>query len=904
MYRTEHLPPETEVLKHDLQWVTFFNYYAQTNNDVTETWTDAVTRATDNLRALSDNKFSDETYQEIFDAIYKQEVLPSMRLFSMPSAAIDRCNTVIYNCAFLPIDTFTSISEIMYLTMSGVGVGYSVENSVISLLPKIPQFVDLNTILDNQVKNFIVPDTQVGWAESVKFLFDTVLDGKYPVFDYSLVRPQGAKLNTKGGYACLTGDTIVYKDRKKGRGFNEITVKELYEKSLSVHRKKYFNRIKLRSLDESTGSFYRNNIIDVYDNGFAPVYELLTENGYRIKATDNHRFMNELGEYEYLANFTVGDLIAVNGSVERKTGTCIDCGCDISRRALRCKSCYNIAQISDTALYTTARQRKQCIDYIKDECELCGKHVSESNKRFERHHIDKNPHNNDHDNLLYLCPKCHQSLHAKDLTFGDPYSHKYMSYDKIISIKYVGVEQVYDLQMAAPNHNFIANGFVSHNSGPEPLQHYHEHALSILVEAQGRQLTSIELHDIINMISECAVSNGSRSGAMICVFDDSDKLMLNAKSDPKWYIKTPWRAYSNNSVRVNGTTHEFIDDIVQRLIYDEVGEPGLSSLNDFAKSGRKAKDCVGPNPCHEITLNTTFGETGGGQFCNLSTVVLKDYSFDKAFIYQQLKIATLIGTIQAGATNFRYLREGWKNNCEDEALLGVCITGIFDHKQHFHKILLQGYKHVIETYNIKFARQLGINKSASYTSVKPSGNTSVLTNTSPGVNPDFGRYQIRNLRVGKHSKMAEFLKAQGVPYFDDPFETNSAKHIFSFKRQCDATYTLENSTVKDQIENYLLWSNNYVTHNVSVTITYKEEEKEWLANWIKENYDKVGGMAFLPQMTDKFPYMPIDVVDEETYNNAPEFIINWSEYNTFVGGNATPEKVLECSGDRCDIAFT
>jgi ribonucleoside-triphosphate reductase len=642
MYNTEHLPKEKDVLTEPTQWTTFFNYYSQLNEDGTqETWTDACTRAVDNLRYLSKDQLTDNEYQEIFDAIYLQNVLPSMRLFSMPTAAIQRCNTTIYNCSFTTIDTFDSISEMLYLTMSGVGIGYSLESHVISRLPKIPEFENTSLLHED----FIIPDTQNGWADSVQHLFNSVLAGELPTFDYSLIRAAGTPLKTKGGVA----------------------------------------------------------------------------------------------------------------------------------------------------------------------------------------------------------------------------------------------------------------------SGPEPLKIYHDHTLNILRKAQGRQLTSLELHDIVNMISECAVSNGSRSGALICLFSDTDTDMFNAKSDPEWYIKTPWRAYSNNSVVTNGNTNNIVETVIQKLIYDKTGEPGIFNHDKFYAEGRTihGKGTVGVNPCGEILLPATFQDDvneGGGSFCNLSTLVLKNANMTS--VYEQIRIATLIGTIQAMADDFRYLRSGWKINQNRERLLGVCVTGIYDYKDSFNAELLQSMRREVERNNKVYAKRLGIDESTCSTSVKPSGNSSMLTNTSPGVNPDFGEYQVRNIRVGRHSKMAAFLIDQGVPHVDDPFEQTKSKYVFSFPKRSKSSNTLEVTTAQEQIDNYLLWSKNYTSHNVSVTVTYKDNEDDIVAEWIRNNYKYVTGMAFYPTMANQ-PYLPVEVIGEEEYNKLMKTqpVIDWRKYYDYNVGDIVQETIAECSGERCDIVW-
>ena len=421
------------------------------------------------------------------------------------------------NCAFVAVDNVRAFDEALYVLMNGTGLGFNVESAYVSKLPSMPpEFFDTETTI-------VVHDSKLGWAKAYKELIALLLQGQVPTWDLSRVRPAGAKLKTFGGRACLTGDTIVYKDRKKARGHNEITIADLYDlqngEGKWKNKPNHFKQVKLRTLSEKDGIFYRNNVLEVIDNGFAPVYEIVTENGYRIKATGNHRFMTSTGDYDFVDNFNVGDLIAVNGSKEKKTGACIDCNTSVSRRSIRCRPCANQNQIGDTALLTTARQRKECRDYLGGACERCG--VSET--RLTVHHQDKNPYNNDWSNLETMCEPCHQVNHANERSFGDPYSHKYLSFDEIISIEYAGVERVFDLAMEAPDHNFVANGFVSHNSGPQPLINLFDFTVESFKRASGRKLKPIEVHDIMCKIAEVVVVGGVRR----CLVSASTLYTLN-----------------------------------------------------------------------------------------------------------------------------------------------------------------------------------------------------------------------------------------------------------------------------------------------------------------------------------------------------------------------------------------
>lgn len=566
------------------------------------------------------------------------ESSPAMRVVQMAGPALTRCNIGCYNCASTPIDDLQSFPELLYILMQGTGCGFSVESDFIDDLPRIKK---QRRGGKSEMQRFAIPDDTEGWCEALRIGLETWFDGYDIDYDYSLIRPKNAKLKTKGGRSCLTGDTIVYKDKKKSVGANTLTIAELYEKRLKTPRR--LKHIKIRCLDEATGTFQRNRVLDVIDNGIADVYEVVTENGYKIKATDNHRFMDESRTYKHLSLFSVGDHIAVNGatasagvceecgaathkrstrckacftanptclgcktpltnrasrclSCREKTGQCA-CGERISRRAENCLACAYQASLKPDALPTTARGRKECQSANSGVCSICSRDDIDT----EVHHKDKNPLNNSADNLLCLCEGCHSKLHAAEYTFGNPYAHRYMSFDRIVSITHVGRERVYDLCMEAPNHNFVANGFVSHNSGPEPLKQLLDFTRAMILNAQGRRLTDLECHDLCCKIGRIVQVGGVRRAACISLSDLNSKAMREAKHGP-WWQSAPHRSMANNSsvYEFDGLppAELFLEELTA-LVKSKSGERGIFSRTAARKQRpKRRKDArFVTNPC-------------------------------------------------------------------------------------------------------------------------------------------------------------------------------------------------------------------------------------------------------------------------------------------------------------------
>ena len=329
-----------------------------------ETWPETVQRYVDFFvqeRGDRDPELVEVMTKEIGPAIEQMKVMPSMRVLMTAGEALRRSNVAAFNCSYLAINTKRSFSEALYILLAGTGVGFSCERQEVNKLPLVPEVIELSDDL------IVVEDSKEGWAKAYAKLINYLYQGDIPKISYYKVRPAGARLRTFGGRACLTGDTLVYKDRKKSQDYNEVTIRQLYEMKNRLgkwaHTATHFSDIKLRSLDEKTGEFYRNQLLDVIHNGVAPVYKVTTESGYSIRATGNHRFMDSLGEYKFVSQFSVGEPIAVNGSTEPKTGECSACGVAVSRRAIKCRGCVNLSQLKTDCSETTARQRKECRSY-------------------------------------------------------------------------------------------------------------------------------------------------------------------------------------------------------------------------------------------------------------------------------------------------------------------------------------------------------------------------------------------------------------------------------------------------------------------------------------------------------------------------------------------------------------
>ena len=893
-------------LPTDYQTFIATSRYSRWRDDLgrRENWEETVDRYFDffSQRLSKDGKLTEEVQKELAEcreAVLNLEVMPSMRALMTAGKALERDEVAGFNCSYVAVDHPHVFDEIMYVLLNGTGVGFGVEAEDVAKLPEIP------AELHNTDSVIVVADSKIGWATAYRELVSMLYAGKIPKWDVSKVRKAGERLKTFGGRACLTGDTIVYKDRKKSREENEITIKQLWdiqERERSGKFRGRMKKIKLRSLNEELGFFYRNQLLGVVDNGVCPVYEVKTKNGYRIKATGNHRFMDDQGEWLELSDFSIGDLIAVNG--EKLSENCIDCGTAISRRAERCRPCCDASQICDNALSTTARQRKECRSAVKDYCEWCGN----TEARFEVHHIDKNPHNNHYSNLVNLCPPCHQRHHAIENTYGDPYAHKYKSTDEIVSIEYVGDERVFDLQMQGPDHNFVANGFVSHNSGPAPLVSLFEFTVKVFTNAAGRKLKPIECHDIVCKVAEIVVVGGVRRSALISLSDLSDPEMRHCKSG-SWWENNVQRALANNSAVYNTKPDlgQFMEEWIS-LYRSGSGERGI--FNRYAAKkyvselpDREYSHRFGTNPCAEIVLRSA-------QFCNLTSVQIASTD-NIADLRRKVKIATILGTLQSSLTNLRYLRKIWKRNSEEERLLGVSLSGICDNEitsnaysQHLKEILT-GLREYAREVNKDWAAKVGINPSAAITCVKPEGTTSQLCDRASGIHPRYSRYYIRTVRADKKDPLAIMMKDAGFPVEDDVTKPNST-YVFSFPMKSpDSSVLRDDMSAVEQLDLWLIYKKYWAEHTISCTIYVREHEWIDVAAWVYKHFDHISGLSFLPHSNHVYKQAPYTECTKEEYEAALAKMpasIDWDALALYEKNDETTgAQEMACSAGSCDL---
>ena len=607
-----------------------------------ESWVETVDRYLSFMKENLGDRLTDEEYNEIREIILKQEVMPSMRLMWSAGEACRKNNATAYNCSFIAPTKLEDLAEIMFLAMSGLGVGFSVENQNVQMLPVIKRQTG------EALPAHVIDDSKEGWADALTLGLKTWYDGKDITFDFSKLRPAGARLRTMGGKS----------------------------------------------------------------------------------------------------------------------------------------------------------------------------------------------------------------------------------------------------------------------SGPGPLRELLEFTKRKILAHQGRRLDPIDAHDIICKIGEIVVAGGVRRTALISLSDLDDEEMRNAKNG-KFYLTEPQRSMANNSVAYNEkpSATQFLEEWLA-LAKSGSGERGIFNRAGLKyqmperrwKVFEKDSQNAGTNPCGEINLKSK-------EFCNLTEIVARPDDTEKTLL-KKATLAAILGTYQATLTNFPYLSPEWKENCEQECLLGVSITGQWDSPAVRNKETLRKMKERVIKTNQTYADRFGVNRSTAVTCVKPSGTVSQLVDAASGMHPRHSPYYIRRIRISANDALFQMLKEQKMPYHPEVGQTveSATTYVLEFpvKAPEGTTVFKDDLTAIEQLEYWKTVKENFTEHNPSVTISISEDEWIQVADWLYGNWNILGGLSFLPREDKNHVYAlaPYEVITEERYNellkNFP--VIDFSQIMIYEKEDETQgAKELACVSGVCEV---
>ena len=427
--------------------------------------------------------------------------------------------------------------------------------------------------------------------------------------------------------------------------------------------------------------------------------------------------------------------------------------------------------------------------------------------------------------------------------------------------------------------------------GPQPLKDCIHNLIKVLDGATGRKLRPIEVHDMLCYMADAVLAGGIRRAAMISLFSRDDIEMICAKSGA-WWEQNAQRGRANNSaVLIRGqVTQEEFYELFTRIKASGSGEPGVYWTND---------PDYGTNPCCEISLK----DMG---FCNLTTINAEAVT-DQASLEAAAEAATIIGTLQAAYTDFHYLREEWRQNAEDEALLGVSITGIASGR--LEELDLRAAVDVARRTNAEWAEKLGINPAKRITCIKPEGTSSLVCGTSSGIHAWHAPYYIRRLRFGRDEAIAQALMSQAPGLMVDDV-SNPAQVILEFPVKSPQGVAFRDEPAADLLARIAKYSKEWVkpghisgpnTHNVSATVSIREDEWDYVCDWMWSNRDLYNGISILPHSDHTYTQAPFEDIDEDEYKRRVALVPETFEYPAEYRDDTTLQAEIACGGGGCEI---
>ena len=512
-------------------------------------------------------------------------------------------------------------------------------------------------------------------------------------------------------------------------------------------------------------------------------------------------------------------------------------------------------------------------------------------------------------NFIGKLPIIAETFHPTDTTIvvADSKIGWASAFRELIAMLYAGKIPKWDMSKIRPAGARLKT-FGGRASGPQPLEDLFRFCVEVFQKAAGRKLTSIECHDVVCKVADIVVVGGVRRSALISLSNLSDNRMAKAKTGA-WWEADGHRRLANNSVAYTEKPdfEAFINEM--RTLYESrAGERGLFSRvaaqNIAARNGRRdSEQDFGTNPCSEIILRSN-------QFCNLSEVVVREDDTPET-LKEKVELAAIIGTLQATLTDFRYLRNIWSRNTQDEALLGLSMTGIMDNKllsgqesqEELEKTLEMLRDHAIKV-NEKWAKKLGIEQSAAITCVKPSGTVSQLVDSASGIHPRFSKHYIRRVRSDKKDPLAVFMEAAGFPVEQDVMSESSAVYSFPVKSP-DSSIVVKEVGAMEQLRLWKTYQNFWCEHKPSITVYYTDDEFLQVAQWIWENFDICSGISLLPVLDHVYQQAPYEEINAETYEELLASMpknVNWNDLVYFEQeDNTTGSQELACVGGACEI---
>jgi hypothetical protein len=941
----------------DLRYYQFLSKYARWNEQAQrrETWKEACGRVMSFMQSRPQlQKVPQSIWDELHEGLYEQEATCAMRVLQMAGPALERCNVGAFNCTALELDCLEAFGDMLYILMQGCGVGFSVESDAIDKLPRVRKQKSPAV-----VHNFTIYDSTEGWCDAFLFGLRAWFAGEDVTYDTHLVRPAGARLRTKGGRASGPGPllTLLHFARERILSRQGSRLRDIDCHDLACMTGKIVHLGGVRRAAECSVSD-----LDSEEMRYGKHGDWWTRFPMRDASNNSAVYNEKPSSVAFMREWLA---LAESGSGERGIFNRYAAYRTIPKRRKRARflpnPCFEILLRScqmcvsgDTPLIT--RDGMDRIGRLENnQVEVWnGKRWSEvtvkktgSNQQLVRvlfsdgSHIDCTP---DHRFSVSTGEDAWSEVQARDL--------KPRMATEVFKIQHVGGTPLLDAYTLGV---LFGDGFthrgnagvdlfgdkiglpISGNPGKEYLRPGYsvpcvrvncgDALVSRLVslradeEASWQELFTNDRESILQFLAGWLDADGSctDSGAVRLYVggrfraDMVQLLLTKCGIRSSVNLMAPAGEVTNFGARKTDVWYILVTDCAELPCHrlDVSGGHVASCKGKFQTvrsveylPGLHDTFCFTEREEHKGVFNNTLTHQ-----CNLSISVAR-HGDTEGSLYKKVRLATIWGTLQSTLMDFTYIRGIWRQNCEEERLLGVDITGQQDCNLLRYgakgraKLLTELKELALET-NQEWAGVLGIPVSTAVTCGKPAGNSSQLFDCSSGISPRYSRYQVRRFRAG-HPNMdplSRFLQDQGVPCNVDPLNESLAVFDFYPEPAMEGTPTRNDLTAIQQLEYWLEARKNWAEHSISVTIYVAPEEWLEVGNWVYSHFDEALAISFLPKDGGTYKLTPNEELTQEEYEKRREAFprIDWGKFPGYESDDFTTSSgEVACVGGSCE----
>ena len=924
-----------------------------------ESWEELVTRN----KMMHINKFPEhkDLIENAYQFVYDKKVLPSMRSMQFAGKPVEVNPSRVYNCSYAPVDHPDAFSEIMFLLLGGTGVGYSVQKHHVEKLPNV--FGPIRPKGRERKKRYLIGDSIEGWADSIKVLVESYFYGKKEIeFDFRDIRPKGAKLVTSGGKApgpqplreCLVHITNIFENALQERGVGtKLTTLEVHDIICYIADAVLAGGIRRAALI-SLFSFDDN---DMATSKFGSWWEQNPQRGrannsavavrHKIKKKDFFEFWEKVkasGSGEPGIYFTNDQNWGTNPCVEialRPFQFCVAGDTklitkegieDIENVIGKQIEVWNGDKWSKVEPYQTGDSDRLHRVYFSDGSYLdaTDNHKFLIKTRFEKEFREvetvelieelktsKYPLQVPRANVVYKDGKNEENAYDYGFVLGDGFvRNKRNVYGNLY-----GDDKLLEFKTAVPQGNELVNVngtkyfWVKFDLNAEL-------ASSIKYdEGIPKEIFTWNKKSILEFIAGWADADGSQASKGIRIYGREDKIRNAQLLLSKIGINSSVNLASNKGdwtnlgERKNDVWYLQITKTLgipcQRLVCDNEDDAKFKGKFQTVRrietlEGTHNSYCLTEDEKHQCVFNNVLTKQ-----CNLTTTNVSDVDSQEE-LNARVRAAATIGTLQASYTDFHYLRDVWRDTTEKEALVGVSMTGVASGKV-MNLNLEEAAEKVKET-NRKVAETLGINPAARTTCIKPEGTASLVLGTSSGVHAWHNDYYIRRIRVGKNEAIYTYLSIYHPELVEDEYFRPDTTAVISIPQKAPEGAILRNESSFDLLERGKTLNEKWVrsghtsgmnTHNVSITVSIKDDEWDEVGEWMWKNKNSYNGISVLPYDGGSYIQAPFEDIDEKTYNKMAKklseidlSLVVENEDNTDLKGE------IACGGGACEVDVT